>query len=182
MEVTAAASNLLKCLFLGGLYLFIIGLFWAMWRQVSSAGAGKFERDKSGPRRRDRGMAFDRIKRRAEQQGRGLQHVVEVNECQVFNIVIADQPGLQTLRDQQFKTRHEDSVKLDMPNRIAFIYSELACLVDFLAQTYGMADLRKFMTLLLHRHDPDAVFKEVFHREFEAFVTDFRTAACREPR
>jgi len=58
MEATAAASNLLKYLFLGGLYLFIIGLFWAMWRQMSSAGAGKFEKDKSGLRRQDYGAPF----------------------------------------------------------------------------------------------------------------------------
>ena len=38
MESPAVAPNLLKYLFLGALYLFILALFWAMWRQTRGPG------------------------------------------------------------------------------------------------------------------------------------------------
>jgi hypothetical protein len=48
MEAPAIAPNLLKYLFLAGLYLFIIGLVWVLLRQVGQFGASP--RDKLGAR------------------------------------------------------------------------------------------------------------------------------------
>lgn len=50
---------------------------------------------------------------------------------------------------QYFKTRNEDCVKLNVTHRIPFMYSEFACMVDYLIEFYGKDKLLKFMTALL---------------------------------
>jgi hypothetical protein len=50
MEAPAVVPNLLKYLFLAGLYLFIIGLVWVLLRQVGQFGARAGERMGKGRR------------------------------------------------------------------------------------------------------------------------------------
>lgn len=57
MESPLVASNLFKYLFLGALYLFILGLFWALWQQMGEFRGEKGERvtvggGYAGPRHR----------------------------------------------------------------------------------------------------------------------------------
>lgn len=73
-----------------------------------------------------------------------------------------------------FHTRREDRVVLDVPYRMAFMYSEFACIVDRLVERYGRAKFLAYMKKLLERGDHDAVFREVFGLGFDEFVAEFR--------
>jgi len=44
-----------------------------------------------------------------------------------------------------FKTGKEDDIKLEVKFRIAFMYSEFACIVDYLVTTYGKDKLLQYM-------------------------------------
>jgi hypothetical protein len=73
-----------------------------------------------------------------------------------------------------FHTRREDSVKLDVNQRIAFIYSELGCIVDYLIRTGGRDRFLTYMKRLLGNGNPDRVFKEIYGIEFDESVRRFR--------
>ncbi len=75
-----------------------------------------------------------------------------------------------------FHTSKEDCVKLDVPYRMTFMYSEFACIVDRLVETYGREKFLVYMKKMLDRDDHDAVFKEVFEIEFDGFLTNLQKA------
>ncbi|MDD3876427.1 MAG: hypothetical protein PHT69_07380 [Bacteroidales bacterium] len=73
-----------------------------------------------------------------------------------------------------FKTKKEDDTKLNVTYPIAFIYSEFACIVDYLVATYGKENLLIFMKKLLKNSDNDEVFKEVYNIEFSKVIQNFK--------
>lgn len=78
------------------------------------------------------------------------------------------------LQPLDFKTKNEDNIKLNVEYRITFMYSEFACIVDFLIETYGKEKLLIFMKKLLIESDNDKVFKEVYNIEFSQVIQNFR--------
>lgn len=78
------------------------------------------------------------------------------------------------LQPLDFKTKNEDKTKLNVEYRITFMYSEFACIVDYLVVTYGKEKLLTFMKKLLHDSDNDEVFKEVYEIEFSKMIQDFK--------
>ncbi|MPL94481.1 hypothetical protein SDC9_40635 [bioreactor metagenome] len=78
------------------------------------------------------------------------------------------------LQPLDFKTKNEDKIKLNVEYRITFMYSEFACIVDFLIETYGKEKLLIFMKKLLIESDNDKVFKEVYNIEFSQVIQNFR--------
>lgn len=74
-----------------------------------------------------------------------------------------------------FHTRKEDGVKLDVEYRIAFIYSEFACIVDYLIGTYGKEKFMEYMKALLKSGDHEVIFKKVYGISFEDMIANFRT-------
>ena len=73
-----------------------------------------------------------------------------------------------------FKTKNEDKTKLNVEYRITFMYSEFACIVDYLIETYGKDKLLIFMKELLKDSDNNKVFKEVYNIEFSQAIQNFR--------
>ena len=73
-----------------------------------------------------------------------------------------------------FKTKNEDKTKLNVEYRITFMYSEFACIVDYLIETYGKEKLLIFMKKLMKDSDNDKVFKEVYNIEFSQMIVNFR--------
>jgi len=73
-----------------------------------------------------------------------------------------------------YKTDREDNVRLNVKNPIAFKYSEFACIVDYLAATYGKEKLLLFMKKLFESSDNDKVFKEVYDVEFSKVIQNFK--------
>ena len=75
-----------------------------------------------------------------------------------------------------YKTKNEDKIKLDVKYRIAFMYSEFACIVDYLVSTYGNDKFLFYMKSLLQNSDHDEVFRQVYGKNFENAILDFKKA------
>ncbi|NLJ37533.1 MAG: hypothetical protein GX432_02080 [Candidatus Atribacteria bacterium] len=60
-----------------------------------------------------------------------------------------------------------------MENKIAFLYSEFACIVDYLAERYGEEKFHQYMTGLFTNTNHDEVFKKVFSLSFSEFQIEF---------
>jgi len=73
-----------------------------------------------------------------------------------------------------YKTKKEDNIKLEVPDRINFIYSEFACIVDYMIENYGKEKFLDYIKALIEEHDHDRVFKQVYGFEFEILLSDFR--------
>ncbi|MEJ2615604.1 MAG: hypothetical protein P8Z35_11640 [Ignavibacteriaceae bacterium] len=56
------------------------------------------------------------------------------------------------LPPEYFNTSDEDKIKLNMKNKIAFIYSEFGCIVDYLIENYGKEKFVLYITRLLNSH------------------------------
>lgn len=73
-----------------------------------------------------------------------------------------------------FKTKNEDNIKLDVKNRISFMYSEFACIVDYLVEKYGKEKLLVYMKNLTKGNDHDTIFRQIYGTDFERMLVDFR--------
>lgn len=73
-----------------------------------------------------------------------------------------------------FKTRKEDQIVLDVDYRITFMYSEFACIVDYLITHYGFDQFISYMKQLCHNGDHDKIFRDVFGKGFPDFINEFR--------
>ncbi|HON80572.1 MAG TPA: hypothetical protein PK544_18920 [Spirochaetota bacterium] len=72
-----------------------------------------------------------------------------------------------------YKTDREDSIPLHVENRIAFMYSEFACIVDYLITQYGEEKFYRYMKGLFHNHNHDQFFNEIYNIEFHDFLKEF---------
>jgi predicted SprT family Zn-dependent metalloprotease len=73
-----------------------------------------------------------------------------------------------------FMTKKEDEIKLDVKYRIAFMYSEFACIVDYLVTTYGKDKFMSYMNSLLIDNDHEKVFKQVYGIDFDNALIEFK--------
>jgi hypothetical protein len=78
------------------------------------------------------------------------------------------------LPPKYFHTGKEEGVRLDVRYRIAFIYSEFACIVDYLVGTYGKEKFMEYMKALLKSGDQDAVFRKVYGISFDNMIENFK--------
>lgn len=77
------------------------------------------------------------------------------------------------LEPLDFKTKNEDKTKLNVEYRITFMYSEFACIVDYLIETYGKEKLLIFMKKMMKNSKNNKVFKEVYNMEFSQMIINF---------
>lgn len=75
---------------------------------------------------------------------------------------------------EYFKTKKEDQVDLDVQYRITFMYSEFACIVDYLIEKFGKDKFLSYMKELTTISDHDKIFKKIYGIEFSKCVQDFR--------
>jgi hypothetical protein len=73
-----------------------------------------------------------------------------------------------------FKTNREDKTKLNVKYRIAFMYSEFGCIVDYLVASYGKTKFLLYMKSLLKDDDHDKIFKQIYGIDFDKFLMNFR--------
>ena len=73
-----------------------------------------------------------------------------------------------------FKTKKENDVKLNVKYRVAFMYSEFACIVDYLVLKYGKTKFLLYMKSLIKSNDHDKIFKRIYGIDFDEFLVDFR--------
>jgi hypothetical protein len=84
------------------------------------------------------------------------------------------------LHPRDFKTDKEDDVPLNVKYRNTFMYSEFACIVDYLIEGYGKEKLLRFMKKLTHGGNGDVVFEEIYGFEFGRCIREFRAFVCNE--
>ncbi len=82
---------------------------------------------------------------------------------------------------EYYGTRDEEKIKLDFDNSIAFVYSELACIVDYLIQKHGFEKFLTYMKQLIDNPDNNEVFKQIYNMEFEKFISEFKEYANNTP-
>lgn len=75
---------------------------------------------------------------------------------------------------EYFKTSNEEKIKLNMKNKIAFIYSELACIVDYMVIRFGKEKMLTFMKTLIGDSDYKMNFQKIYRIDFDEFVIEFK--------
>lgn len=73
-----------------------------------------------------------------------------------------------------FKTRREKQINLNLKYRMTFMYSEFACIVDYLVSKYGKDVFLSYMKNLLKSTNHDKVFRKIYGQDFDEFVLVFR--------
>jgi len=73
-----------------------------------------------------------------------------------------------------FKTKREDNAKLNVKYRITFMYSEFACIVDYLVVNYGKDKFLLYMKSLIKSNDHEKIFKQIYGIDFDIFIMDFQ--------
>jgi len=76
---------------------------------------------------------------------------------------------------EYFKTGKARKVKFGIQNSPVFIYSEFACIVDYLVATYGKEKFLLYMKELLKNSNNDEVFKGVYNIEFSKVIQNFKS-------
>jgi len=84
------------------------------------------------------------------------------------------------LSPKYYKTRKEDQIRLDVGRRITFIYSEFACIVDYLVEHYGRDKLISYMKGLISDGGHDKVFEEIYGIEFDTCMQEFKEFVTQE--
>ena len=75
---------------------------------------------------------------------------------------------------EYFKTKKEDQINLDVQYRIPFMYSEFACIVDYIIEKYGKDKFLSYFKELTTSSDQDSIFRNIYGIEFGKFIQDFR--------
>jgi len=73
-----------------------------------------------------------------------------------------------------YGTNDEDKISFDIENKIAFVYSEFACIVDYLIQKYGFEKFLTYMKTLIDNPGNDEIFKEIYNMDFGDFISEFK--------
>lgn len=90
------------------------------------------------------------------------------------------------LRDGDFMppaiygTKKEDKIRIAARPRSAFIYSQFACIVDYLIDKYGKDRFLAYMKALLNGNKHDGVFKTIYGIAFDECIEDFRKSAMQQ--
>ena len=73
-----------------------------------------------------------------------------------------------------YNSAKEDQVQINVKNRIAFIYSEFGCIVDYMITTGGKDRFLTYMKTLLYNNNHDLVFKDIYGISFDKFLINFK--------
>ncbi|MDD5528989.1 MAG: hypothetical protein PHX21_03050 [bacterium] len=73
-----------------------------------------------------------------------------------------------------FHTKKEAQIKLNVKYIPPFMYSEFACIVDYLIETRGRDKFLVYMKSLLKEDNHNKVFKEVYGIDFDEFILNFK--------
>ena len=81
---------------------------------------------------------------------------------------------------EYFKTKKENEINLDVQYRIAFMYSEFACIIDYLIDKFGKDKFLSYIKELTTNSNHDQVFQNIYGVEFGKFIKDFRESILRQ--
>ena len=72
-----------------------------------------------------------------------------------------------------FKTKRESKINLNVKYRITFMYSEFACIVDYLIIKYGKDKFLLYMKTLIRGNDHTEIFKKIYGFDFDETIAEF---------
>ncbi|MBE0676414.1 MAG: hypothetical protein IH591_17295 [Bacteroidales bacterium] len=75
---------------------------------------------------------------------------------------------------EYFKTRRERRARPEVYNSITFLYSEFACIVDYLIESRGKEKFMIYMKRLIKSRNHDKIFEQIYSTDFESFLEEFR--------
>lgn len=78
------------------------------------------------------------------------------------------------LPPKYFKTDKEDRINLDVKYRVTFMYSEFACIVDYLIEKYGKEKFLSYIKDLSINSNHDQVFNNIYGIEFNKCIENFK--------
>ena len=73
-----------------------------------------------------------------------------------------------------YNSDKEDQVQINVKNRIAFIYSEFGCIVDYMITIGGKDKFLNYMKTLLHNNNHNQVFKDIYGISFNNLIITFK--------
>jgi hypothetical protein len=73
-----------------------------------------------------------------------------------------------------YNSDKEDKVRINAKNRIAFIYSEFGCIVDYMITAGGKPTFLNYMKTLLHNNNHDQVFMDIYGISFDNFLINLK--------
>ena len=73
-----------------------------------------------------------------------------------------------------FKTKRESQINLNVKYRITFMYSEFACIADYLIIKYGKDKFLSYMKALIKENDHDEIFKKIYGVDFDESIVEFK--------
>jgi predicted SprT family Zn-dependent metalloprotease len=79
---------------------------------------------------------------------------------------------------EYFKTKKEDQINLDVKYRTTFMYSEFACIVDYLIEKYGKDKFLLYMKACINNNEHDKLFKEIYGIDFNRCIQDFKESVA----
>jgi hypothetical protein len=68
----------------------------------------------------------------------------------------------------------KSKIKLDLKNSVSFMYSEFACIVDYLILIYGKEKLILYIRKLSNNPDNNKEFKKIYGLEFSKAIQNFK--------
>lgn len=72
-----------------------------------------------------------------------------------------------------FKTKRESKINLNVKYQITFMYSEFACIVDYLIIKYGRDKFMSYMKVLIKENDHDEIFRKIYGVDFDESIVEF---------
>jgi hypothetical protein len=78
------------------------------------------------------------------------------------------------LNPRDFATRKEDATVLKVPYKAAFVYSEFACIIDDLMDSFGREKVLAYIKALLNESDDMELFRATFGQTFGDYLSSFQ--------
>lgn len=77
---------------------------------------------------------------------------------------------------EYFETDKEEKIKIDLKNKQAFIYSEFACIVDYIIIKYGQDTFIQYIKALIEEDDNEIIFRKIFNKDIDEVILEFKQA------
>lgn len=77
------------------------------------------------------------------------------------------------LKPEYFDTNKEKKVKFDVKYKMPFIYSEFACMINYLDMMYGREKLISYIKTLTKNSNNPKVFKKIYGFNYNEMITNF---------
>ena len=79
-----------------------------------------------------------------------------------------------------YQSKEKGKIELNVKHRIGFMYSEFACIVDYLIEQYGKDRFVSYIKTVIKDRNHDKAFIDIYGIEFNKFIEDFKSIVERQ--